>query len=106
MGLPFQQRGARRHRQLASMLVAAGQNVPYYRDLFRTLRFNPQSVQRDLRYLEDLPYLTKDTIREQDGRMLSERYRARYCTSARPAARRGPARSSTILRPRLTGRPP
>ena len=57
--------------RLADMLHHAGQKVPYYRDLFASLNFDPEKVRRDPAYLHDLPYLTKDIIREQGARMLS-----------------------------------
>ncbi|WP_230940737.1 phenylacetate--CoA ligase family protein [Burkholderia diffusa] len=46
--------------------------MPYYRDLFAELSFDAEKVRRDPRYLEALPYLTKDIIREQGARLLSK----------------------------------
>jgi phenylacetate-CoA ligase len=57
--------------RLANTLTFAGEAVPYYRDLFRSMRFDPARVKNDPRYLEELPYLTKDVIREQGARLLS-----------------------------------
>jgi len=57
--------------RLADALDFAGTSVPYYRDLFAQHAFNPENVRADVRYLNDLPYLTKDIIREQGDRMLS-----------------------------------
>ncbi|MCX7278515.1 MAG: phenylacetate--CoA ligase family protein [Burkholderiales bacterium] len=57
--------------RLADALGFAGTSVPYYRDLFAQHAFNPENVRADVRYLNDLPYLTKDIIREQGDRMLS-----------------------------------
>jgi len=57
--------------RLADALIFAGDSVPYYRDLFVQHAFNPDKVRSDARYLNDLPYLTKDIIREQGERMLS-----------------------------------
>ncbi len=74
MGLPFEQRSARRPRQLSALLATAARDVPYYRDLFRALRFNPLRVADDPRYLEEIPYLTKEIVREQGKRLLSERF--------------------------------
>ncbi len=75
MRAPFAQRRGQHPEQLAAVLANAQRDVPYYQDLFRSLRFEPLSVARDVRYLEELPYLTKDIIREQGTRMLSQRYR-------------------------------
>lgn len=74
MRLPFDERLPLRQRQLADSLASAGRHVPYYRDLFQRLRFDPSRVAADIRYLDALPYLTKETIREQGSRMLSEQY--------------------------------
>lgn len=68
--LPFARRRAIALGRLQDILRFAGANVPYYRDLFRTLAFDPERVD-DARRLEALPYLTKDIIREQGDRMLS-----------------------------------
>lgn len=57
--------------RLADALGFAGTSVPYYRDLFAQHAFNTEKVRADVRYLNDLPYLTKDIIREQGDRMLS-----------------------------------
>lgn len=65
------QRRAIATNRLADALQFAGASVPYYRDLFAQLGFNPEKVRSDVRYLSDLPYLTKDIIREQGDRMLS-----------------------------------
>lgn len=63
-----------RQQRLVQVLAMAGEHVPYYRDLFACTGFSPDLVAKDLRYLEELPYLTKDIIREQGTRMLNENY--------------------------------
>src|SRR5438105_3615569 len=65
MRWPWPQRRAWAHAQLAEQLERAGEDVPYYRDLFRRIRFEPQCIRRDVGYLQDLPYLTKQILREQ-----------------------------------------
>lgn len=57
--------------QLIEILEFSEENIPYYRDLFRDLGFDSSEVKKDIRYFLDLPYLTKDIIREQGPRMLS-----------------------------------
>jgi len=69
---PFPLRKARAQERLAAMLEHAGRTVPYYRDLFAARHFDPTSVLRDIRYLNDLPYLTKADIQEQGRRLVSE----------------------------------
>ncbi len=70
--LSFDQRMALANERLVETLQHAGQEVPYYRELFAKLNFDPEKVRRDVAYLNDLPYLTKDIIREQGDRMLSQ----------------------------------
>ncbi len=69
---PFSERRARAVARLAETVVFAGAKVPYYRDLFSSIGFDPVKVAADPRYIEDLPYLTKDIIREQGQRLLRE----------------------------------
>ncbi|EON11201.1 phenylacetate--CoA ligase family protein [Pandoraea sp. SD6-2] len=77
--LPFGQRREIAIRRLTGILQFAGNCVPYYRDLFRKTNFDPMSVLRDVRYLDDLPFLTKDVIREQGDRLHSRPLRdSRY----------------------------
>jgi phenylacetate-CoA ligase len=58
--------------RLIHILNYAGEYVPYYRDLFTQYNFDPESIRRDIQYLNTLPFLTKDIIREQGNRMLSK----------------------------------
>lgn len=91
MRRPFAERHARRTRHLADMLAAAARDVPYYRDLFRTLRFDPAKVADEPRYLEELPYLTKDVVREQGRRLLSEHYSPSQLHERRTGGSTGPS---------------
>lgn len=43
--LPFSVRRAATLERLASTLKAAGSDVPYYRDMFRAIGFNPEKFQ-------------------------------------------------------------
>ena len=74
MALPFAERRRRRLERLAGVIERAARDVPYYRDLVRTCAFDPRRVARDEKYLGDLPFLTKDIVREQGARLLSERF--------------------------------
>jgi phenylacetate-CoA ligase len=69
--LPFEARKQIMRTRLADMAEFAGANVPYYKDLFRTHGFDPTVLRKDSAYLQDLPYLTKDIVREQGRRLLS-----------------------------------
>jgi len=69
--LPFPRRLSLARSKLIDIVKLAGEQVPYYQDLFAARGFIPDKLRKDLRYLEDLPYLTKDIIREQGDRLLS-----------------------------------
>lgn len=56
---------------LRFLLTQAGQHVPYYRDCFLKLGFEPTKIQ-SLADLEKLPFLTKATIRAEGDRMKSD----------------------------------
>jgi phenylacetate-CoA ligase len=73
MAASFAERRAWVGKHLAAHLQRAASEVPYYRDLFRQFRFDPLKLADDLAYLQDLPYLTKDIVREQAKRLISER---------------------------------
>ena len=57
--------------RLQKILEFAGSQVPYYKDLFRERNFDVSKVGKDPDYLTEIPYLTKEIIREQGGRMFS-----------------------------------
>lgn len=52
----------------------ASLHVPYYRELFRQIGFDPQSILEDIKNIEQTPYLTKEIIREQGDRLFSDKY--------------------------------
>lgn len=70
--LDFAQRKAIMHQRLVDIAQFAGVHVPYYKDLFRGQGFDLEKLRQDPRYLQDLPYLTKDIVREQGRRLLSQ----------------------------------
>lgn len=57
--------------RLAATVAFAAEIVPYYRDVFSRRPPDPDKIRGDPRYLEELPFLTKDIIREQAPRLLS-----------------------------------
>jgi phenylacetate-CoA ligase len=69
--LSFEKRKHVMHQRLVDIVEFAGINVPYYKDLFREHHFSPEKLRQDANYLQDLPYLTKDIVREQGRRLLS-----------------------------------
>ncbi|MFP1923605.1 phenylacetate--CoA ligase family protein [Lonsdalea quercina] len=68
---PFDRRLAQAKSSLVDVLKFAGSEVPYYRDLFAASGFSPDAVAKDIGYLQELPLLTKDIIREQGERLFS-----------------------------------
>lgn len=57
--------------RLRTLLAKASKHVPYYRDCFAKLGFDPQATQ-SLVDLQKLPFLTKAIIRAEGDRMKSE----------------------------------
>ena len=49
-------------------------HVPYYRDLFQNIGFNPESILEDIKNIQKIPYLTKEIIQREGNRLLSEKY--------------------------------
>jgi len=65
--------------RLAEIAGYAGVNSPYYKDLFKTHKFEPELLRKDSAYLEALPYLTKDIVREQGNRLLTSDINSQRC---------------------------
>jgi phenylacetate-CoA ligase len=61
---------------LRALLVHAAANVPYYHELFRSMRFDARAVS-SLADLEALPVLTRDTIRERYDDLIDRTRRGR-----------------------------
>lgn len=70
---PTAERLAYQQKKLHQVLLNAQQNVPYYRDLFATIGFDPSKILRSLSYLQEIPVLTKDILREQGARLLNDK---------------------------------
>ncbi len=60
-----------RIERLRKLLLKAGQHVPYYRDCFASLGFDPQTIS-SIADLQKLPFLTKAIIRAEGDRMKSD----------------------------------
>jgi len=72
MARPFGERRANSWAAVVETVRFAGEKVPYYRDLFARIGFNPDSLLRDPKFLDDIPFLTKNTVREEGVRLLRE----------------------------------
>ncbi|MBK6357209.1 MAG: phenylacetate--CoA ligase family protein [Betaproteobacteria bacterium] len=60
-----------RLERLRALLTKTGKHVPYYRDCFKNLGFDPQKIE-SLADLQKFPFLTKAVIRAEGDRMKSD----------------------------------
>jgi phenylacetate-CoA ligase len=72
MARPFAERRLRSWAAVVDTVRHAAIHVPYYRDLFARIGFDPEKLQIDPRYFQDIPYLTKDVIRAEADRLLRD----------------------------------
>lgn len=63
-------------RALVELLSYAGQHVPYYREIFGKLRFDPRAV-RSRVDLAELPLLTREIVRERYADLVDPAHRGR-----------------------------
>ncbi len=61
--------GELRRRELHRSLIHARERIPYYTDLFQAVSFDPDKVLKDLKYVQDLPILTKELVRDNSDRL-------------------------------------
>jgi len=73
MRQPYGLRRRQQEEALAHSAQRAAVDVPYYRDLFSSIGFDPVRLTLDVKWLQDIPFLTKEIVREQGHRLLSER---------------------------------
>ncbi len=59
-------------KQLRKLLVEAGENVPYWRSLFKKIGFEPARIKK-ITDIEELPLLNKDIIKENYKDFISEK---------------------------------
>ncbi|MBC87498.1 MAG: CoF synthetase [Bdellovibrionaceae bacterium] len=67
--LSFEERKVRQKQSIFENLEWAKNEVPYYKDLFSSISFDPDKIKQDLKFIEEIPPLTKDIILEQGSRM-------------------------------------
>ncbi len=58
-------------KRLKEILIYAGNHVPYYREIFKKLKFQPENF-RDAKELNIIPFLTKEIIRDHFDKLVSE----------------------------------
>ena len=69
---PFSIREVEMKQALYAQVAFANEKVPYYRDLFKTVKFDPTSLLKDIQYINEIPFLDKNIILEQGNRLLVE----------------------------------
>lgn len=70
---PFLERQRTNVQRLAHIIDAARTGSSYYKELLTRCHVDGDKIRRDVKYLQDVPYLTKDIIREQGERILTKR---------------------------------
>jgi phenylacetate-CoA ligase len=68
---PPERQAAQQLARVKALLIHAGANVPYYRDLFQRVGFDPQAI-RCLAEVQALPPLTRQVIQAEGRRLLAE----------------------------------
>ena len=58
--------------ELYKILLHAKSSIPYYQDLFHEYKFDIEKIKKDIKFIKDLPPLTKEIIRESGERMVSD----------------------------------
>jgi len=59
------------YQKVREMLIHAGDNVPYYRELFRSAHFDPQKF-KSLKDIEQVPLLDKESIRKNPEQFIAD----------------------------------
>lgn len=75
-------------RSLSALLHHCYDHVPYYRDLMNSRNVRPDDF-RSIRDLAKLPYLTRETIREQGARLRADNYPDNVCQFRRSGGTTG-----------------
>lgn len=60
--------------ELCKVVSFANEKVPYYRDLFKAIKFDPAKLLADARYINEIPFLDKNIILEQGNRLLVDNH--------------------------------
>ena len=69
---PFGERQRSNLERLANIIDAAREGSPYYKELLGSCGVDGDKIRRDVKFLQDIPYLTKDILREQGERILTK----------------------------------
>lgn len=61
-------------KALHKVLTDASVDIPYYSKLFKSIRFNPDSILKDRKYFDDIPFLTKQIIQANPQDFVSKKF--------------------------------
>ncbi len=64
-------------KKIKELLIYAQKNVPYYRELFKKIRFNPEEF-KDIKDIKKIPCLTKDTITDNINDLIATNVSKRH----------------------------
>lgn len=70
LAMPWVERQRHNRLRLAEMVQWAQHEIPFYRDLFAQLKFDPLKLINDIRYLSNIPVLTKADLLEAGDRIV------------------------------------
>lgn len=76
------------HESLSALMRHCYDHVPYYRDLMGARNLRPEDFQ-SINDLAKLPYLTRETIREQGARLRADNYPDHFCQFRRSGGTTG-----------------
>ena len=71
-GLSLSEKQEIQKNELYKILLYAKSTIPYYQDLFREHAFDIEKIKKDIHFIEDIPVLTKEIIKENGQRLVSE----------------------------------
>lgn len=63
------------YRQIHKILIEAGLHIPYYKELFNKIKFNPLTDFNSLNDLAKIPTLPKKTAKENKDKLINPRYK-------------------------------
>jgi len=75
-------------KQLKDLIVYAHENVPYYRNLFNKIKFDPYEFS-SFNDLKKIPYLTKKIIQENKKQLISSKIPKKYVKKVRTGGTTG-----------------
>ena len=75
--LPYTQRIERKKKQLYTIIKSAKKNIPYYKETLHRINFNEDNLLKDLKYLNDIPVIDKETVKNNLELFLSAEFNSK-----------------------------